>query len=164
MWPNDKQEYYLKLTLAVFRVTELLPEAELLRQQIRTSANKVLADFIWPNLDLPAETLREDIEALDNFMEQAQKKNLADSRNFIVLRREYSQITASIDADLGDGNRKGKIVEIIKNKDKTRVGELVRVFPQLSRRTLIRDLEDLYKGGSIIRTGNGRGANYSIKL
>ncbi|MBI2042644.1 MAG: DeoR family transcriptional regulator [Candidatus Nealsonbacteria bacterium] len=164
MWSNDSKEHYLKLTLAVYKVTELLPEDELLRQQIRTSANKVLADLIWPNPYLTAEALGESIKELDSFLGRAQKKNLADSRNFIVLRREYDRITDSVDAEKGNGTRKEQIVEIIKNKDKVRVGELIQIFPQLSRRTLIRDLEDLYKGGSIVRTGNGRGANYSIKL
>lgn len=168
MWQKDRQEHYLTLTLAVYRVTDLLPvEDELLRQQIRTSANKVLADLVWPNPLLRIEALNEGIRALDDFLEQAQKKNLIDRRNFSVLRREYAKIReAAADAPhySNNENRKEKIKEIIKNKNKVQVGELLQAFPQLSRRTLIRDLEALHKNGDIIRAGNGRGANYSIKL
>lgn len=154
MWQKDRQEYYLKLTLAVYRVTGLLPEEELLRQQIRTSANQVLADLICFR---EAGSLSESIKTLDNILKQAQERGLLDARNFIVLRREYSKISS-----ISLNTRKEKIKAMIQRKDRIKVGELVHVFPQISRRTLTRDLEDLHKDGSIVKAGDGRGASYSI--
>lgn len=154
MWQKDRQEYYLNLTLAVYRVTGLLPEEELLRQRIRTSANQVLADLICFR---EAGVLGESIKTLDNILKQAQEKGLLDARNFIVLRREYSKISST-----SLNTRKEKIKAMIQRKDRIKVGELVHVFPQISRRTLTRDLEDLHKDGSIVKAGDGRGASYSI--
>jgi len=205
MWLKDQKERYLKLTLAVYRVTDLFPEREGLRQQIRGSANKILADLIWSNPHLRVEEICREIEALKGFFDQAQEKELVDPRNFAVLKREYENILNYVQnsrvsenqTDLfstgktvparqsPDGSRplaggeksfskpkserrarsrKEKVLEIINKKERVKVKELMGAFPQVSRRTLLRDLEELYRGGVIIRTGSGRGASYSIKL
>lgn len=180
----------MKLTLAVYRVTDLFPEGDLLRQEIRKTANKVLADLIWSNPHPKVEAICSGISNLEGLFNQAKESNLADPRNFFVLKREYKKIAESYDKEdresvqpklLGsakvvenpslygvtknDGNgRKKKLLNILIAKKRAQVGELVQNFPDISRRTLLRDLEELYQGGLIIRTGEGRGASYVIKL
>ncbi len=190
MWSKDQKERYLKLTLAVYKVTDLFPEREELRQQIRASANKVLADLIWSNPHLQVEEICGEIGVLEGFFDQAKERELADPRNFAVLKREYENVLNYVQnsrisenqADLFSAgktvekflpqpkpikkskNRKEKVLEIMNKKERVKVKELVGAFPQVSRRTLLRDLEELYRGGVIVRTGSGRGASYSIKL
>ena len=55
MLSEDRKEHYLKLALAVYRVTELLPEGELLLQLFMTSAKKVIGDLILPGALLTTE-------------------------------------------------------------------------------------------------------------
>jgi DNA-binding transcriptional ArsR family regulator len=190
MSSKDEKEHYLKLTLAVYKVTDLFPEGDLLRQEIRGAANRVLADLIWSNPHPRVEAICSGVGSLESLFDRAREENLADPRNFLVLKREYKKIAESYkkDADepvqpkllesakvvensllneaLGNnGNgRKKKLLNILKTKRRAQVGELVQNFPDISRRTLLRDLEDLYRGGLIIRTGEGRGASYIIKL
>jgi DNA-binding transcriptional ArsR family regulator len=181
---KDEKERYLRLTLALYRVVDLFPEGDVLRQQIRKKANKVLADLIWSNPHPRVKEVCEGIASLNDLFSQAEAQNFIDPRNFQVLKREYQKIAENMQENsqqpeteqlIEDDpifeiskesgmNRKKKILNFLKSKQRIRVGELVASFPDVSRRTLIRDLDELYKGGIIIRTGDGRGANYTIKL
>ena len=153
------EEYLLKLTLAVYKVTELFPEEEI-KYQIRDSANRVLADLLCNRL-----RYSDQINKLINLFDLAEARNFVDPRNFLVLRREYQKLAL-------DGNRKSafplegrqaKILDYIKNNGQTPLRTLHQLFPAVHRRTLIRDLDKLCQAGLVIRNGNGRGIYYTIK-
>lgn len=171
-------EHYLKLTLAVYKVTELFPkEGEDLKHQIRESANIFLADLLC-NAVGPRY-----IGELKEVLKKAESQNWVDPRNFLVLYREYDKISnTKAEQDFGgqaksekpvenspcvkwnikqDNHRQGKILEMVKENGKVKVGDLNHLFPQLNRRTLIRDLEKLCRAGEVVRIGNGRGVYYT---
>ncbi|RLC33882.1 MAG: hypothetical protein DRZ76_03755 [Candidatus Nealsonbacteria bacterium] len=182
------KEHLIKLTLAVYKVTELFPEEEL-KHQIRESANKILADFILLYSDARRPNNLADLLRL---FKEAEAKNWVDSRNFLVLYREYDRVRELIPRGIncgktvfvrhspetkptaGEGNffsqkrgssqnnhRKEKIMEAIKRNGKVKVRDLSQLFPQFHRRTLIRDLEKLCQSGAVVRVGsNGRGVYY----
>jgi hypothetical protein len=189
MSSKDEKEQYLKLTMAVYRVTGLLEEGDYLKQEIRRTANKILADLIWSNPHPRVKEICDGIRMIDVLFGQAEKKGTIDPRNFSVLRREYKKIDedyrskvqladqsdsfqfetilASVpagEAIQNGGGRKEKLLNIIKNQKKIQVGELMPNFPNISRRTILRDLDELHREGFIVRTGEGRGANYAVKL
>ena len=152
-------EFYLKLILAVYKVTELFPkEGEELKLQIRTSADKALADLL-----LNRQTKIDDLLML---FDAAEAKNWIDPRNFAVLRCEYEKIKTnqSLLGPKVTKTRHRKILDIINERNKVQVRELAQVFPDLSRRTLIRDLEELFHNGIVVRTGSGRGVCYANKI
>ena len=59
-------------------------------------------------------------------------------------------------------DRQKKILDILKNKDKAQVWELQKIFPQVTKRTLRRDLDDLLQQNLVIRTGEWNTVSYQI--
>ena len=164
-------DFYIKLTLAVYRVTELFPEKVTLKHDIRGLANEILAVLI-SNQGEDSSRLIENIKSL---FKLAEAENWVDSRNFLVLQREYDKIQKLIEKEpISTGKpvekprttqkrRKERILEILKEKRKLQLRELIQNFPQVSKRTLMRDLEKLYRVGTVVRVGNGRASCYNIK-
>ena len=154
--------YFLKLTLAVYKVTGLFPEGgRALQAQIRESANKVLADLL---LDQTVQ-----VNGLLELFQVAAEKDWVDPRNFLVLRKEYGKMQGLF-SESGvrpkttrfNNGRQKSIYNILRGKKKIQVKELMPSFPGISRRTLIRDLEELCQAGSIARNGNGAGTSYIV--
>lgn len=160
MRQETEKEHFLKLTLAVYKVTELFPEeGESLKAQIRESADRVLADLIY------SENGSRHIGKLKEFLGLAKEKNWVDSRNFLVLEKEYGKIRqlSKPEKAIVNNQRQGKILGILRSNRRIKVGDLLQTFPQVSRRTLIRDLEELFHSGMVARRGNGRGIEYSVR-
>ncbi|MCP6726811.1 MAG: DeoR family transcriptional regulator [Patescibacteria group bacterium] len=59
-------------------------------------------------------------------------------------------------------DRQKRILEILKNKDKAQVWELQKIFPQVTKRTLRRDLDDLLQQNLVVRTGEWNSVSYQI--
>ncbi len=59
--------------------------------------------------------------------------------------------------------RHSQILEYLKGNGRVQISRVCQLFPQVSRRTLIRDLDMLSKTGLVERNGNGRGVCYQIK-
>ena len=186
-----EQDFYIKLTLAVYQVTELFPQSEPLRLQTRELANKILADLLINQ----GEKSSRPIQDLKNLFDLAESQNWVDSRNFLVLCREYDKIekfcvenmgktvparnaspARQPDGSLGGGHsdaggekplttqkRKQEILRVLQEKKRIKAKELTKDFPQISKRTIIRDLEELYQAGVVVRVGNARASCYNIK-
>ncbi|TET83809.1 MAG: DeoR family transcriptional regulator [Candidatus Nealsonbacteria bacterium] len=59
--------------------------------------------------------------------------------------------------------RQQKILEILKEKGKAQVWELKQIFPEVSKRTLRRDFEQMFNQGLIERMGERNETFYQIK-
>jgi len=155
-------EYFLKLTLAVYRVTARFPEeGTALQEQIREAAGKVLVDSL---LDQPVR-----VNGLLELFQLAVEKDWVDPRNFLVLRKEYGKMQGLFSGSKAkpktvrfNNGRQKTIYHILKDRKKIQVKELMPSFPGISRRTLIRDLEELCQTGTIARNGNGAGTSYVV--
>lgn len=202
------KSHFIKLTLAVYRVTGLFPEDEPLRQKIRNKANDILAGLISANPNPAAEkkTLLKDIEILRSYFDLAEAQNWVESLNFLVLCREYDKIEQYLRQPAADplrllglslekqieepkienkpklkpqrenkpavdnlwgmscqqANRQKKILEILKEQSKAQVWELKRIFANITKRTLRRDLEYLLKRGLVVRTGVKNNTFYQL--
>lgn len=207
------KSYYIKLTLALYRVTELFPEKEPLRIKTREKADDLLADLILSSEGNPdiyptrpdrnqrfAKGLKNEIlngvKIIDSFLELAEAQNWVDSRNLLVLRKGYAEIDKDISKmvqeseeiqtqeipqelqkqdkiavgidkseGLGAGlnERQKKIVKILKTKERVQVWEMKKVFPEVTKRTLRRDFEQLLNQRLIKRTGERNNTFYSLK-
>lgn len=60
--------------------------------------------------------------------------------------------------------RQKEVLKFLQEKKEIQIGELSKNFPQVSRRTLLRDLEKLSQLGFVIRKGDGRGVFYRFQL
>ena len=171
------RDYLIKITLAVYKVTDIFPKEEPLKFLIREKANQILVNLL---LKEKIEKIRKNIEIINSYFEIAEKQNWVDELNFLVLKREYAKIKEEgLKGKKGDSNPKDppkpansqsilgercrKILEILKQKEKAQVWEFKKIFPEVTKRTLRRDFEFLLKQGLIERIGENNNIYYRIK-
>ena len=58
--------------------------------------------------------------------------------------------------------RQGKILKILNEREKTQVSDLIRELPNITKRTVRRDLDDLLKQGKIKRAGEWNQVFYTL--
>lgn len=167
---KETNERVLELVLAVYRVTKLFPEGEVLIGQIRETANRILNELILGN---QKESIQQ-IEVLLNYFKIAQAENWIKSINFAILIREYNQLLEEIKLIKnpisqkqvrkidGLNKRQEKILNYIKNKNFVKLGELCVLFPKSSPRTIRKDLNEMAKRKILFQQGRGRSSIYKI--
>ena len=77
------KERILRITSAVYRVTAIFPigeDGDNLASKIRKSADKILV-----------KSSSDKIEEILRLFDRAEKKNLADPRNFLILKKKISK-------------------------------------------------------------------------
>ncbi|MCD6528055.1 DeoR family transcriptional regulator [bacterium] len=178
------KDYFIRLTFAVYRVTQLFPENEPLKFQIRESANEILTNLIlistrnpltlnFQEREILASRILLEIDSLKHYFDQSQKNNWLKPINFLILKKEYDKIKKLLlrynqekekerKTIIGISPRKKKILEILKRKEKLQVSELQKFFPDVTKRTLRRDLEDLLRRKLIKRIGEWNNIFYKI--
>jgi len=223
-------DFFVRLTLACYRVANILPKTEPLEEQIRDSASKLLTDllFLTGETAMGAEQKHQavpkaikDFGVLIAYLNYARRMSRVNPKNFVVLEREYNkvgeflrQLHQGLDQDVrprrsnipdvrspkGKGNttlqqgilsqgilsgrretkenssplfpqrakegelspRQNRILQLLHNKDKTQVWELKKVLPEVTKRTLRRDLDDLLQRNLIVRQGEWNEVFYQI--
>lgn len=152
------KERLLKLTLAVYKVAAIFPAGEELSQKIRESADKILSAKTDENRSRL-------IDEILKLFDLAEKKNWVDPRNFSILRREYAPYSTESSyrenlTQSSNGNRRERMVALLSSNGAVKISDFARVLPGINRRTILRDLDELYQDGTIIRNGHGRGVYY----
>jgi len=87
-----KKERIIAITLALYKVTDFLPEREDLRHKIRDIANDILADLVCSE----TEETGKKINVLIAYFQVAMAQNWLDKKNFLVLEREYRAVKQEI--------------------------------------------------------------------
>lgn len=85
----------LNLTLALYRVSEKIPQEEPLRKKMREKASEILELFfsVNPSIDFEKkEKIRENIRVLGAFFKIASQQDWVDPRNFKILLEEYKKL------------------------------------------------------------------------
>lgn len=178
------RDYLIKLTLAVYKVTNVFPDKEPLKFLIREKANQVLADFILKSKE---KNIQENIDVLNGYFGIAKKQNWVDELNFLVLKREYNEVIKELEDNVDKidkkekiikktlkssnphpdpillNNRCEKILDVLKEKEKAQIWEFKKVFPEVTKRTLRRDFEFLLKQRLVIRAGENNNVYYMLK-
>ncbi len=127
-----------------------------------------------------------DLEVLDSFFEVAKAQNWISPSQLLEIQKEYSKIgeelekPANLDANsmrimrmekpkeeirknVSLNERQQKILEILKENGKAQVWEIKQIFPEVTKRTLRRDFEQLLKQGLIERIGERNDTFYQLK-
>jgi len=78
-----KKERIIAITLALYKVTDFLPEEEVLRQKIREAGNDVLEDLLCSN----SEDIEVKINLLIAYFQVAMPQNWLDKKNFFGPRK-----------------------------------------------------------------------------
>jgi len=192
-----EKEPLFKLTSAVYRVTELVPEGEPLRILIRSKALAVLFN---------ENKKQENIEVLLKAFELAQEQGWVLEENFLILTQGYEELknaqpkkekkqkkaekTKQKDTEISGfqdvemlkerdddisryqnvempeqenlKDRQQKLVEVLREKGRMQVGDLEKMFPEVTKRTLRRDMVELTSQEVVKRIGQGIRTYYQI--
>ena len=153
----DKKEL-IELTNKLYKITLLFPKKEPLRYKIREVADDILAFG-----------REKDLEILKSYFEVAKWQNWVSYFDLLKIEEEYDKINPIIDVVRGLtsaaeklDDRKERILAILKEREKIQVGEVQKVLPDVSKRTLRRDFEFLLKQGIVERIGERNDTFYKL--
>tara|TARA_Y100000310_G_C20367428_1_gene661877 strand:+ start:116 stop:739 length:624 start_codon:yes stop_codon:yes gene_type:complete len=79
------------------------------------------------------------------------------------LKTTVSHVVSKSKSQESLSGRQTRILELLRNKDKIQVWELQKVLPEVTKRTLRRDLDDLLQRQLIIRQGEWNEVFYQIR-
>lgn len=146
--PKELHQLILRLTLALYRVTDAFPQHEVLRGQLRGKANEILeSSFEYDICDqsnrIAASALAK-IYTLQSFLEIARTMNFVRSLNIIVLKREYDLVARFFSGRI----EIRKIHDFPLNKAKSRMpegngGSIVRKPPEPIKKKEISSLAEV---------------------
>jgi len=123
--------------------------------------------------------IQKDLDILFNQLEIAKYQNWASYFEVLELQEKYQKIDMENKAEIKElvfkketpkkensvqkfDPRKEKIMEVLKNKEKIQVQDIIKVLPIVSKRTIRRDFNDLIKKGIIKRVGKGNETFYAL--
>jgi len=161
----------VELTNKVYKLTLLFPKKEPLRYKIREVADDILA------CNSGSKKLQENLIILKKYFEVAKWQNWVSYFDILEIEEKYDKIAIrdSVSVELfvkkanGDrvsgalDNRKEKILEILKEKERIQVWEVNEILSDVSKRTLRRDFEQLLKQGLVERVGERNNTFYQLK-
>ncbi len=185
------RDFFIKVVFGTHRVAEFLQEKASIKEVANQLLADLL--LFCENTQVTMEhkrnilprTLRE-IEALNVYFAKAKNSSPIDPKNFLILEKEYRKISKMLVGFLEQNNvsqekqedeakkkedigapaipqRQQKILELLKNKEKAQVWEIQRVFPEVTKRTLRRDLDNLLTLNLIERKGEWNNVFYQYK-
>lgn len=162
------KEDILKLTNIAYKLLEFFPEAGPLKNRAKDKA-----------LEIMSEPDPENIDILLGYFWIAKCQGWISSTNYLIIVNEYEKISdkrlvkhfdgpATIPAtrDLGGKEflgRKGKIISFLENNEKAQVMDLQKVLPNITKRTIRRDLDELLGAGKVARFGEFNQVFYKIR-
>ncbi len=183
-FPNKQS--LIALTNELYRLTLLFPKKEPLRYKMREAAVDILANFlrIEKNENISRQIL-ESLEILESFFEIVKNQNWVKKEEILNLQNDYSKMKSLLQQKLTEAHpplmekvqestslfqpglemkeRQEKILEFLREKGRAQVGDIKKIFPEITKRTLRRDFRDLLKKGTIERLGERNETFYKIK-
>ena len=215
------RDFFIRLTFAVHRVADALPQTGQIAQEIRSAANEILADLLLltnKEATKPEKKreillqLERQIDILLVYFDKAKKENWIHPENFSLLEVEYGKIRELFEIfrdiqELGVENKVGstkeeksetpkkeeailretpkfekplslvgsesnpqpltqrqrKIIEFLRAKENAQVWELQKILPEVTKRTLRRDLDELLQKNLVERKGVWNAVSYELK-
>jgi len=169
------KNYLIKLTSNLYRLTLLFPRKEPLRYKMRELAGEILAGS-FSNPKIKKETF-EKLDILNGFFAVAGNQNWVSSQDILNLQQEYIKVKEEFkklesspqERDKGQistrffKDRQKRILEVLNEKGKVQVWEIKKVFPEVTKRTLRRDFEEMLNQGLIERMGERNNTFYQLK-
>jgi Fic family protein len=163
----------IKLANNLYKLTLLFPKKEPLRYKMRELADEIL---VKPSSN--------SLEALNSFFEVAKNQNWVSPADVLKIQAEYDNLSKELEgkkivtAEFKNkdeeaaveprnnsflSQRHEKIMSLLKENGQAQVWQVKQFFPDVSKRTLRRDLEYLLKQGVIERIGERNDTFYQIK-
>lgn len=164
----------LKLTSAVYKILEYFPESDPLKNRAKEKALDVMSRISGIPPVAGENTIQEDIKILLGYLEVAKSQGWMSSANYIIISNEFEKIKKEIcgkepiwetpfDRPQVFPSRQGKILEFLNKNQKAQVVDLQVILPDVTKRTIRRDLDELLVSGKIVRMGEFNEVFYRIK-
>jgi len=175
---------FLALIKASFKVSDLIPDL-VLRGKIKTQILNVYKSFFQKKYS----DLLKEIDVLDGYLFLAGELNLIKENNLRILKNGFlifkSRIIVALNnespktvvdstanltvamkkeaikSEAGLNERQEKIMKYFQENDEARLADLIKLFPDVSEKTVRNDLNGLVALGKISRRGSmGSGSFY----
>jgi len=175
---------FLALIKASFKVSDLIPDL-VLRGKIKTQILNVYKSFFQKKYS----DLLKEIDVLDGYLFLAGELNLIKENNLRILKNGFlifkSRIIVALNnespktvvdstanltvamkkeaikSEAGLSERQEKIMKYFQENDEARLADLIKLFPDVSEKTVRNDLNGLVALGKISRRGSmGSGSFY----
>lgn len=166
----NRSKKAVRLSLAVYRVTDLFPQGEALTYQIRELTNQIVADLTAKQTQKAAVKMK----VLLQYFQVAKVQNWTKKLNFDILSKEYASLLSELapkrsrkkrkmqlEVSSALNDRQASILAYGQKSPAFGIRDLVAAFPQCSRRTLNRDLDFLCSLNCLARNGRGRTVTYT---
>jgi len=179
----------VKLTGAVYKLLEFFPEADPLKNRAKDKALAIMEGLLslqktegwlsFQNEKTKAKTA-EEIDALLGYLWIGKSQGWLNSSNCLIISHQYEKIKEELKpalvqripepatiapmARLGEvSDRQKKIVGYLSENEKAQVVDLQKILPDITKRTIRRDLDVLLELGKIVRMGDFNQVFYKIK-
>ncbi len=124
--------------------------------------------------------IQKNIDTLLSQLEIVKYQNWVSYFEVLELQEKYQKVDLSIKGEIKEivfetkevkreepalkklDSRKEKIIEVLKNKEKIQVKDIVEILPKVSKRTIRRDFNDLIEKGIIKRIGSNNETFYAL--
>jgi len=176
---------FLKLTNTVYKVLEFFPESDPLKNRAKDKALAIMEHLILINktngwMSFQKEKVKvqllEDIDILLGYLWIGKSQGWLNSVNCLIIANEYEKIKNEIKPIIGPiidntevktpdfsiSERQSQILEFLSKNEKAQVMDLQTILPDVTKRTIRRDLDELLEAGKIIRLGDFNQVFYKI--
>lgn len=178
-----ERDSFIKLTFGAHRVAKVISEEdEQSGRELIRLANKALVELILflekehvPERSYLGVQVVRSIDELNTFLGEVEREGWVDPKNFFILKKGYESMKRIVEsekpAQVKQGfetpsnltGRQERIIGILKTRPKIQVWELQKFLPQVTKRTLRRDLDDLLQLNLIERKGEWNSVFYELK-
>jgi len=173
------EEKFLKLTNAVYGILAFFPESDPLKNKAKEKVLAIMENLTLNKLSAQSR-LFEDIEILLNYLKIAESQGWINSVNYLIISNGYEKIKKEIglpvaqtakestestltQEDMDFSARQNKILKFLEEKGKAQVMDLQTILPNITKRTIRRDIDDLLEKGRIVRQGEFNQIFYKTK-
>ena len=184
------KELLIQLTNNLYRLTLLFPKKEPLRYKMRELADDILAKCLTPGVkqNVKQNPILENLEVLDSFFEVAKNQNWVSSSEILAIQKEYANLREELkkveperkQKDTKENSfvevqlqpfssqtmpeRQEKILAFLRENGRVQVWQVKQILPEVSKRTLRRDFENMLNQGIVERMGERNETFYQIKI
>ena len=165
------RENFLKLANAAYKVIEFFPESDPLKNRAKDRVLAIMS-ALGGSPEGGENSIQEDIDILLGYFWLAKCQGWLNSANYLIICAEYKNIKSQTSQIQQKPNgstaveplkiagtkdvlaaRQLKILDFLENNQKAQVMDLQKILPDVTKRTIRRDLDELLESGEIIREG-----------
>lgn len=158
---------FIKIISATYKLLELFPEGDPLKNKAKELVLLIMEKLSAQETNV---TLADDVTVLENYLELAKGQGWIHGINFLIIKKEWERVkneifseplrpkeigieTNGAEKEQHYSDRQSKILKILAQKEKLQVQDIIKEMPDVTKRTIRRDLDDLLKKGKVARLG-----------